>query len=319
MQKTFLTAVFFAAVCSAFAADADFNGRWDITIPGSTGRAWWLEVQGAGTPAPTAKFVSAYAGDLNIADEVAVKDGQLTFGFRFKERRHEGEEGVPVHVVYKARLEGGKLIGTSEREGSTRPGTKWVGVRAPVINEHDDGTWREGTPIRLLNGKDLTGWEPLEKDRVFNWTVKNGVLRAEGGGANLVTTNKFWNFKLHIEYKMFKHSNSGIGLRGRYEIQVLDDYGQPPNAHGNGALYSRVAPSANASKPAGEWNSYDITLIGRDLTVVLNGTKILDKTLVEGLTAMGHDPNEGEPGPLSLQGDHGAVEYRNIVLTPLVK
>ena len=147
----------------------------------------------------------------------------------------------------------------------------------------------------------------------------DGILRAPGGGANLVTTRKFWNFKLHLEFRPTAESNSGIGLRGRYEIQVQDDYGRPPNTHSNGSLYSRIAPSVNASKPAGEWQTYDITLIGRDLTVVLNGTKIIDKQVVEGLTAMGHDPNEGEPGPISLQGDHRAIEFRNIVLTPMVK
>ncbi|HSW49486.1 MAG TPA: DUF1080 domain-containing protein, partial [Bryobacteraceae bacterium] len=106
---------------------------------------------------------------------------------------------------------------------------------------------------------------------------------------------------------------------GRYEVQIQDDYGKPPSIHSNGALYSRIAPSVNACKAAGQWQSFDITLIGRDLTVVQNGTKIIDRQAVEGLTAMGHDPNEGEPGPLSLQGDHGPVEFRNIVLTPLVR
>ncbi len=118
---------------------------------------------------------------------------------------------------------------------------------------------------------------------------------------------------------MDKGSNSGIGLRGRYEIQVLDDYGQPPNSHSNGSLYSRIAPSVNASKRPGEWQVYDITLIGRDVTVVLNGKKLIDRQVIEGLTAMGHDPNEGEPGPISLQGDHGPIAFRNILLTPLVK
>ncbi len=312
-------ALMFLALSPAFAADADFNGRWDISYPGGSDRASWLEVQGAGTAAPKVKFVSAFNGDLNATDEVAVKGGELVFGFRNKVRRQRGEEPVETHYVYKARLSGARLMGTSETEGSNREPTKWVGVRAPEIKDKDDGTWREGKPVQLFNGKDLTGWGPLEKNRQFGWTAENGVLKAPGGGANLVSTAKFWNFKLHIEYRMASGSNSGIGLRGRYEIQVQDDYGKPPNSHSNGSLYSRIAPRVEASKPAGEWQAYDITLIGRDLTVVLNGQKLIDKQVVEGLTAMGHDPNEGEPGPLSLQGDHGPIEFRNIVLTPLAK
>lgn len=312
-------AIMFLALCPAFAVDADFNGRWDISYPGGSDRASWLEVQGAGTASPKVKFVSAYNGDLNTTEEVAAKGGELTFGFRNKVRPQRGQEPVEVHYVYKARLSGTQLTGTSETEGSNRAPTKWVGVRAPEIKDKDDGTWREGKPIQLFNGKDLAGWAPLEKNRKFGWTVESGVLKAPGGGANLVSTAKFWNFRLHIEYRMAKDSNSGIGLRGRYEVQVLDDYGKPPDAHSNGSLYSRIAPRVNASKAPGEWQTYDITLIGRDLTVVLNGQKLIDKQVVEGLTAMGHDPNEGAPGPLSLQGDHGPIEFRNIVLTPLAK
>jgi hypothetical protein len=305
--------------CPAFAADADFNGRWDISYPGGSDRASWLEVQGAGTTSPKVKFVSAFNGDLNATDEVTIRGGELVFGFRNKVRRQPGEDPVETHYVYKARLSGAQLMGTFETERSGQAPASWVGVRAPEIKDKDDGTWRESKPVQLFNGKDLAGWAPLEKNRQFGWIAENGVLKASGSGANLVSTAKFWNFKLHIEYKTAHGGNSGIGLRGRYEIQILDDLGKPPDAHSNGSLYSRIAPRVNASKAPGEWQTYDITLIGRDLTVVLNGQKLIDKQVVEGLTAMGHDPNEGEPGPLSLQGDHGPIEFRNIVLTPLTQ
>ena len=308
-----------AASAPALAADADFNGRWNISYPGAANRASWMEVQGAETGRPTVKFVSIYAGDLNIANEASVRAGELSAVFRYKQRMRQDEEPVPVEAIVRARLEGDRLAGTTERTGSNQPPVRWVGVRAPVIKDKDDGSWREGKPIRLFNGKDLTGWEPLEKDRPFNWKVEDGILKAAGGGANLVTKDRFWNFKLRVEYRLAKGSNSGIGLRGRYEIQILDDYGRPPDTHSNGSLYSRIAPAMNATLPPGEWQTYEITLIGRDLTVVLNGKKIIDKQVVEGLTAMGHDPNEGEPGPISLQGDHGPVEFRTIVLTPLVR
>jgi len=315
----FLLATFLLASCSTLADEADFNGRWDITIPGDATRAWWLEVTGAETDSPHVRFVSAYGGDLNVTDEVSVEPSQLTFGFRYERLIEETNERVPVHIVHTAHLDGEKLVGSALTEGSNRPPVEWVGVRAPQITDRDDGSWREGEPIQLFNGQNLDGWQPLEPNRQFGWTASNGILRAPGGGANLVSTGKFWNFKLHIEYRINQGSNSGIGLRGRYEVQILDDYGSSPNSHGNGSIYSRIAPSVNADRPAGEWQTYDITLIGRDVTVVLNGTTIIDKQVIEGLTAMGHDPNEGEPGPISLQGDHGPVEFRNIVLTPLTQ
>ena len=129
----------------------------------------------------------------------------------------------------------------------------------------------------------------------------------------------FWNFEAQVEFRIFEHSNSGIGLRGRYEIQILDDFGRPPNTHGAGALYSRVAPAVNASKPAGEWQTYDIRLVGRDLTLVHNGKKVLDHVHVDGLTAIANNSDEGEPGPFIVQGDHSNVEIRKFTVTPLVR
>jgi hypothetical protein len=312
-------ALILLALCPAFASDADFNGRWNIATPSTIGRGWWLEVRGSETATPHAKFVSAYAGDLNVPDEISIHNGELTLGFRYKQRLQPGAEPASIHSILKAKIVGAELVGTMETEGSGRPVVKWTGVRAPVIKDKDDGTWRDGRPVQLFNGKDLAGWHPQEADKAFSWTVENDVLKAPGRGTNAVSDGKFWNFKLHVEFKMYARSNSGIGLRNHYEIQILDDYGQPPDIHGNGALYSRIAPRVNASKPVGEWQTYDITLIGRDLTVVLNGVKVIDKQVIEGFTAIARDANEAEPGSIALQGDHGAVDFRNIVVTPLTK
>jgi hypothetical protein len=153
----------------------------------------------------------------------------------------------------------------------------------------------------------------------MKWTVKDGVLRNAPPTTDIISTQKFWNFKLHMDFRIVEHSNSGIGLRGRYEIQILDDYGKPPQTHGAAALYSRVAPSVNASKPAGEWQSYDIRLVGRTLTVVHNGKLVLDKVEVEGLTAIANNADEAEPGPFIVQGDHSYVEIKSFVVTPLTR
>ena len=153
----------------------------------------------------------------------------------------------------------------------------------------------------------------------LKWTVENGVLKNAPGTTDIVSEQKFMDFKVHAEYRYGEHSNSGIGLRGRYEVQIFDDYGKPAYDKGHGSLYSRIAPTTNASKPAGQWQAADITLIGNRLTVALNGTTVINDKEVEGLTAIAIDPNEAEPGPFVIQGDHGAVEFRKFTVTPLAR
>jgi len=311
---------FLLAVCPAVLAGQDFNGRWDITaMTQPRPRAWWLELTGVGTAKPAGKFVSAYGGDMNTIDTISVDNGELRF-VCIPPRRPGKETGTPTGpMVYRARLVGGKLEGTFETTGRSGPPVKWTGVRAPVIADRDDGTWKEGQPIALFNGKDLTGWKGLVPGVEMKWSVQDGILRNAPPTTDIVSDQKFWNFKLHVDFRIVERSNSGIGLRGRYEIQILDDSGRPPNPHGAGALYSRVAPSVNASKPAGEWQSYDIRLVGRQLTVVHNGTKVLDKVEVEGLTAVANNADEAAAGPFIVQGDHTYVEIKSFVVTPLVR
>ncbi len=299
-----------------------FNGRWDITIPKEPrSRAWWLEVTGAGTDSLTGKFVGAPGGGMYTPDEMSIQDGELTFVFN---RRYgvPGAKGAYAkrpsrRGIYKARLIDGKLKGTFEVEGFPQTRLDWIGERAPVITDKDDGTWKEGKPVELFNGKDLTGWLPMVKGRPLGWSVTNGILANNPPANNLVSEQKFWNFKLHAEYRLSEGSNSGFGLRGRYEVQVLEDYGKPPNKQGHGAIYYRIVPSENASLPPGEWQTMDVTLIGRDVTVVLNGKKVIDKGVIEGLTAIANDPHEGEPGPITIQGDHRKIEIRKFTVTPL--
>ncbi len=188
-----------------------------------------------------------------------------------------------------------------------------------MIADKDDGSWKEGKAIELFNGKDLSGWKPLNPAAELKWSYKDGILRNAPPTSDLISEQKFWNFKLHVDFRIVEHSNSGIGLRGRYEIQILEDFGKPPGTHGAAALYSRVAPSVNASKPAGEWQSYDIRLVGRTLTVVHNGTKVLDKVEIDGLTAIANNSDEAEPGPFIIQGDHSYVEIKSFLVTPLLK
>ncbi len=304
------------AALSAFGADSDFNGRWDITAQTKPRpRAWWLELTGVGTASPSGRFVSAYGGDMNKIDEIGVVDGELRF--RCINPRLDPAKAAQV-PTYRARLVDGKLEGALTPSGRTA-GTPFTGVRAPVIADKDDGSWVEDKPIQLFNGKDLSGWKALIPEVELKWSVADGILRNAPPTSDIISDRKFWNFKLHTEFRIVARSNSGIGLRGRYEIQIQEDYGKPPNSHGAGALYSRIAPRVNASKPAGEWQSYDIRLVGRTLTVVHNGVTVLDKVEIEGLTAIANNADEAEPGPFIVQGDHSYVEIKNFVVTPLVK
>jgi hypothetical protein len=312
------------AVCPAFAADSDFNGRWDITANTQPRpRAWWVELKDVGTPTASGSFVSAYGGDRNLITTIAVENGELRFTIVPPAGRRGGAapSGNAPQLgayVYRARLVNGKLEGAFAREGQTTPPIRWTAVRAPVITETDDGTWKEGAPIELFNGKDVSGWTAVNPDVEMKWSVVDGIMRNAPPTTDIISVQKFWNFKAHVDFRIIQNSNSGIGLRGRYEIQVLDDYGRPPNTHGAGALYSRIAPSVNASKPAGEWQSYDIRLVGMQLTVVHNGIKVLDKVTIEGLTAIAENCDEGVPGPFIIQGDHSYVEIKKFTVTPLV-
>lgn len=304
----------FPVMCVFAATPQDFNGRWDITVDDhERKRAWWLEVKGAETPSPSGSFIGAPGGGLDHIKDLKLSNGEITWTFEKKNR-----EGKVWLGRYRAKLSDGKLQGNTTVENSSDRWT-WTGVRAPQFKPVDLAKVKTGKPIALFNGKDRSGWRPLRDNVPMKWEVVNGVLKNAPGTTDIVTLDKFQDFKIHAEYRVGPNSNSGIGLRGRYEVQILQDHGRPASLHGNGALYSRILPTKNASKPAGEWQTFDITLIGNNVTVVLNGETIIDRKEIEGLTAIAMDPNEAEPGPIVIQGDHGSVEFRSITLTPLTR
>lgn len=149
-----------------------------------------------------------------------------------------------------------------------------------------------------------------------SWLEVNGIMRSPKSGSNLVTDKSFTDFKLHIEFRYPAESNSGVYLRGRYEIQVIDCYGEEPQKDLLGGVYGFIKPSENMAKKPGEWQSYDITLVGRMLTLVVNGKTVICNQEIPGITGGALNSNEAEPGPIYLQGDHGPIDYRNIVITP---
>ncbi len=152
------------------------------------------------------------------------------------------------------------------------------------------------------------------------WTVENGNLTSPGNGPELLNDSKFQNFKLHVEFNCGETSNSGVYLRGRYEVQVETDSVAEPPSHHTGGVYGFLAPSPEQPRKSGEWQTLDITLLGRWITVVQNGKTVIDNQEIPGITGGALDSHEELPGPIYLQGsEKGHVLYRSIVLTPAEK
>ena len=298
-----------AGMTAATSASADVAGRWDLTIgPAASSYPSWLEVtrkdgQLAG------RFVGR-SGSARPIKQIAFENGKLTFSLP------KQYESFKTDMSFEATLSpaGDKLTGTTKGEDGSD--LTWVGVRAPALPKPKKVKW--GAPLTLFNGKDLTGWKLKDPKGPNGWKAVDGVMENSMPSSDIRTEKEFTDFKLHIEFNCPPKSNSGVYLRGRYEIQVMDSYGQPPESHRLGGLYGFIDPSENAGKPGGEWQSFDITLLGRFVTVVLNGKTIIDDKEIPGITGGALHSREGEPGPLLLQGDHGKVSYRNIVLTPAV-
>jgi hypothetical protein len=212
-------------------------------------------------------------------------------------------------LVVDATLTGDALEGTLVTPAGERH--PFTGRRAPSLRRGTTPVW--GEQVSLFNGKDLAGWTTF--GGASQWAAEGGVLKNAKRGANLVTTAKFTDFKLHLEVNCPKGSNSGIYLRGRYEVQVEDAIDPEPKSTDLGGIYGFLVPNENASKGPDSWQTFDITLVGRRVTVVLNGKTIICDQTIPGITGGAIDSDEGAPGPIYLQGDHGPVQYRNLVIT----
>ncbi|MBZ5560896.1 MAG: DUF1080 domain-containing protein [Acidobacteriia bacterium] len=294
----------------SISAPQGITGRWDLTI-GAAGNAYpsWLEIT-AKDGKLSGRFVGRF-GSARPIKKIAFENGRLTFSLPADDEKPERD------LSFAATLSpaGDKLTGTTKSEEGAE--LTWEGVRAPALPKPKGVKW--GTPIELFNGKDLTGWKLKDPKEPNGWRAVNRVLENEMPSSDIRTEKEFNDFKLHIEFNCPAKSNSGVYLRGRYEVQVMDSYGQPPESHRLGGLYGFIDPTENAGKPAGEWQTFDITLLGRYVTVVLNGKTIIDDKEIPGITGGALNSREADPGPLVLQGDHGKVSYRNIILTPAVE
>ncbi len=131
-----------------------------------------------------------------------------------------------------------------------------------------------------------------------HWIAENGELQNTQAGANIRTTRKFGDFKLHIEYNCPPGGNSGVYLRGRYEVQVeYEPAGKNDAFHAMGSIYGFIPPATAVDPRPGQWEGYDVTLVGRNVTVVRDGVLIIDNAEIPGITGGALDSHEGEPGP----------------------
>ncbi|MCC6152467.1 MAG: DUF1080 domain-containing protein [Candidatus Hydrogenedentes bacterium] len=320
------------ALSSRAAGPEPFLGRWALTIPG--GGAGWLGIS------KDRGFLEAnilWGGGSVVPCDSAYIDGDTLVVTRTDDVERKDAAGTVIATqrftkTLRATVSGDTLkctIAEPNTDGSGVRSAEFAGKRiADLPAAPDLSKIKFGKPITLFNGKDLSGWKLTSDGQVNGWSVKDGLLvnnpaQEEGkphkSYGNLRTEKEFEDFNFKCDVLVGPKGNSGIYLRGIYEVQVSDTYGQPLDAHNMGGIYSRITPTTAAEKPAGEWQTYDITLCDRHITVVLNGKKIIDNQPLLGCTGGALWSDEFKPGPIYLQGDHTGISYRNIVLTPIEK
>jgi len=304
-----------------------FLGRWALTIPG--GGAGWLGV----VEKEGQLSASILWGGGSVVPVNAVKiEGDKLVVTRIQESQRGGKKSISTETI-TATLDGSnlKLMTVTKRpDGSETKAANFTGKRIPPLpGKPDLAKVKFATPIVLFDGKNMDAWKLTDPGAKSGWSIENGILvnkpvqppdpKQHINYGNLRTVAEFEDFKLALEVNADKGENSGVYLRGLYEVQVCDSFGKKLDSHNMGGIYSRITPTVNAEKPPGEWQTMELTLVDRHATVVLNGKKIIDNEPLLGCTGGALTSDEFKPGPIYLQGDHTGVKYRNIVIAPVVK
>jgi len=293
-------------------------GRWDLTIVineedmedlglfrhglmSDAGFPGWLEVKLSGFSTLVGRYVG-YEGSARPIAEVHYNPENGKYHFTIPPQWMDIED-----LYFEFTLEDDKLTGYQMLDGHK---LEWTGVRAPGLKREKPPVW--GNPKNLLDDN-LSRWI-IPENSMFR--MVEGVLVNKEAGGNLVSNEKFNDFKLSIEFRYPEGSNSGIYLRGRHEVQIEDSPANKTSKVSIGGIYGFIEPAVYAAKKPGEWQTYEITLVGRHVTIVHNGIEVISNRQIPGITGGSLDSNEGEPGPIMIQGDHGPVEFRKFVITP---
>lgn len=328
--RLIVTGLILGSAISVFSANNPFVGEWALTIPG--GAAGWLGIESNGGQLE-GKMMWGW-GSVEPVASVSVESDHLIVTRRH-ERERKDAQGKTVKTSFtetiKGTVKGDEIQLTSTKPKESGDGNETVefgGRKQPPMPPAPDlANVKFGEPVALFNGKDLTGWRLTDPQALSGWVVKNGhlindVVQEKGkhkNYGNLRTDREFEDFNLKVEVLVRQGQNSGVYVRGIYEVQVADTYGKPLDPHNLGAVYSRITPSVAAEKPPGEWQTLDITFVDRHITVVVNDKQIINNQPVLGCTGGALWSDVSRPGPIYLQGDHTGIEYRSLVLRPVLK
>lgn len=329
----FVPVLLLASAHTCLADDASsakpFLGSWAFELPDENPA--WLQIRHEEGMLSGSLLWSV--GSARPVQDLSLQDGTLTFTRKIRWKPYgRSDDTRVISKPMTATLAGDRLcliFYQTPADGDDEELNVLTGKRMPPIPLRPDmSRITFGEPIDLFNGRDLSGWRLSDPNKKNGWRVEDGVLVNEtpktdfgayGDYGNLRTEQVFSDFELTIDYRVPAGGNSGVYLRGMYEAQVVDRDSKMQGIAGPGAIFGRIAPTHNAGKPGGEWNHYRLTLVDRHVTVILNDQKVIDNQPIEGCTGGGLSADDTKPGPLFLQGDHTSVQYRNVVLRPVVR
>jgi len=281
-----------------------YLGKWDLTVSTPTQeRPSWIEVS-----EDHGRLDGLMVGLWGHATPTAFRINRGAIEFSVPE-----DSGFPDGTRLRGRLVNGQLVGTATAPNGAS--WQWTGRPEPTLGRKGVPKW--GKPIRLFDGKDLAGWTFTDPTQASAWSVEGGTLIKHGRGSEIVTIGRFRDFKLHVEFNCGPMANSGVYLRGRYEVQIETNAAQEPPNRRMGSIYGYITPNPPVPRTPNVWRAYDITLVGRTVTVVEDGRTVIDHREIPGVTGGPLNTDEGSPGPIYLQGtEDGQVKFRNIVITP---